>query len=84
MVRLERDIFKRGQFTHANDRAAAGPGAIMAAWTAWMRGALALARSAHALGEVPVGALVVSRGGELLARARSSEFTLCDATAQCV
>lgn len=46
----------------------------------WMREALAAAREAAALGEVPVGAVVVSEGGELLAVAGNRTRADCDPT----
>ncbi len=46
----------------------------------WMLHALALARNAEALGEVPVGALVV-RDGLLLAEGANSPITSCDPSA---
>jgi tRNA(adenine34) deaminase len=48
----------------------------------WMRAALARAReAAREFGEVPVGAVVVSGGGELLAAAGNRTRTDCDPTA---
>lgn len=47
----------------------------------WMREALSTARDAEALGEVPVGACVVSADGELLARSGNRTLTDCDPTA---
>jgi len=41
-------------------------------YRAWMREALALARVASEAGEVPVGALVISPDGEVLARAANA------------
>lgn len=46
----------------------------------WMLQALALARNAQALGEVPVGAVVV-RDGLLLAQGSNSPITSCDPSA---
>ena len=47
----------------------------------WMREALTAARAAAERGEVPVGACVVSAGGELLAVAGNLTRTDCDPTA---
>lgn len=47
----------------------------------WMREAVAAAREAAGRGEVPVGACVVSAGGELLAVAGNRTRTDCDPTA---
>lgn len=47
----------------------------------WMRQAIRAAREAAARGEVPVGAVVVSAGGELLAVAGNRTRTDCDPTA---
>ncbi len=46
----------------------------------WMREALAAAHEAQAIGEVPVGACVVSGDGVLLARAGNRTRTDCDPT----
>jgi tRNA(adenine34) deaminase len=43
--------------------------------------ALAMAREALAAGEVPVGAVLVGEGGEILARAHNQPITLKDPTA---
>jgi len=59
--------------------AAAGGGA--GADERWMRLALEEARAAFAAGEVPVGAVVVGSGGELLARAHNAVEALQDPTA---
>jgi tRNA(adenine34) deaminase len=47
----------------------------------WMREALALARDAEMRGEVPVGAVVVSAGGEPIGRGANSLLTTADPTA---
>ncbi len=47
----------------------------------WMRRALEAARRAGAAGEVPVGAVVVSRSGELLATGRNFRESAHDPTA---
>jgi tRNA(adenine34) deaminase len=47
----------------------------------WMREALRAAAEAQAAGEVPVGAVVVSGDGKLLARAGNRTRTDCDPTA---
>lgn len=47
----------------------------------WMREALLAAREAESLGEVPVGACLVSGDGVLLARAGNRTRTDCDPTA---
>ncbi|OQX17673.1 MAG: tRNA-specific adenosine deaminase [Desulfobulbaceae bacterium A2] len=47
----------------------------------WMRLALIEARTAAALGEVPVGALLVSAEGRMLARAGNACISACDPTA---
>ena len=47
----------------------------------WMREALRAAREAAGRGEVPVGAVVVGAGGELLAAAGNRTRTDCDPTA---
>ncbi len=47
----------------------------------WMREALRIAAEAQALGEVPVGACVVSEDGQLLALAGNRTRTDCDPTA---
>lgn len=47
----------------------------------WMRQALAEARAAHARGEVPVGACIVTTGDVLLAAAGNRTRTDCDPTA---
>jgi tRNA(adenine34) deaminase len=49
--------------------------------THWMRQALAAALEARELGEVPVGACIVTSAGELLARAGNRTRTDCDPTA---
>jgi tRNA(adenine34) deaminase len=46
----------------------------------FMRDALALAREAEAVGEVPVGALVVLDGA-VVGRGRNAPITMCDPTA---
>ncbi len=46
----------------------------------WMREALSLAEQAAAVGEVPVGAIVV-RGGEIIGRGFNQPIRTCDATA---
>lgn len=50
-------------------------------WEALMRLALAEARAAAAAGEAPVGAVLVSRSGEILARAHNAPISLHDPTA---
>src|SRR4051812_3719869 len=57
-----------------------GSAAGMAEDERWMRMALDEARAAEALGEVPVGAVVV-RGGELVARGHNLTHTLQDPSA---
>ena len=47
----------------------------------WMARALELARSAADVGEVPVGAVIVSDQGELLGEAHNSPISSNDATA---
>ena len=47
----------------------------------WMRQALAEAEAARSRGEVPVGACIVTGGGELLAAAGNMTRTDCDPTA---
>ena len=47
----------------------------------YMGEALAMAREALAAGEVPVGAVLVGEGGEILARAHNQPITLKDPTA---
>lgn len=47
----------------------------------WMGAALACAREAEASGEVPVGAVIVSAAGELVARAANSPIAASDPTA---
>lgn len=47
----------------------------------YMGEALAMAREALAAGEVPVGAVLVGEGGEILARAHNQPITLNDPTA---
>lgn len=47
----------------------------------WMRQALAEAEAARARGEVPVGACIVTTGGQLLAAAGNRTRTDCDPTA---
>lgn len=47
----------------------------------WMLKALSEARAAEATGEVPVGAILVSADGELLARAGNRTLADCDPTA---
>jgi tRNA(adenine34) deaminase len=47
----------------------------------WMREALALARRAGAAGEVPVGAIVVSAGGEAIGRGFNAPIASTDPTA---
>jgi tRNA(adenine34) deaminase len=56
------------------------PGAQIEEDARWMRKALAAAAEARELGEVPVGACIVS-GGELLASAGNRTRTDCDPTA---
>jgi tRNA(adenine34) deaminase len=56
-------------------------GALRERDTDWMRHALAAALEARDLGEVPVGAVIVSDDGQLLARAGNRTRTLCDPTA---
>ncbi len=46
-----------------------------------MREALALAREAGILGEVPVGAVVAGEDGQIVGRGRNSPITLRDPTA---
>jgi len=46
----------------------------------WMRLALEQARAAAVLGEVPVGALLVSAAGQMLARAGNACIRACDPT----
>ncbi len=46
----------------------------------WMRRAIRLAREAEADGEVPVGAIIVSQGGAVLAEASNSTITNSDPT----
>jgi tRNA(adenine34) deaminase len=48
---------------------------------AWMEQALAAAREAGLVGEVPVGAVIVAPSGELLARAANAPIALHDPTA---
>lgn len=47
----------------------------------WMEQALAAAREAGIVGEVPVGAVIVAPSGELLARAANAPIALHDPTA---
>ena len=47
----------------------------------WMEQALAQAALAAALGEVPVGAVLVGPGGELWAQEHNQTITLCDPSA---
>ena len=47
----------------------------------FMREALKEAEAAYEKGEVPVGAVLVSEEGELLARAHNQPISLCDPTA---
>lgn len=47
----------------------------------WMEQALAAAREAGVVGEVPVGAVIVAPSGELLARAANAPIALHDPTA---
>jgi tRNA(adenine34) deaminase len=47
----------------------------------WMSQALALAQSAGEAGEVPVGAVIVSRAGELIAVGENRKERECDPTA---
>ena len=47
----------------------------------WMREALEAAREAAAIGEVPIGAVLVGADGELLARTGNRTRTDCDPTA---
>jgi len=47
----------------------------------WMTAALELAREAGAVGEIPVGALVVGPDGEVVARARNARPAANDPTA---
>ena len=47
----------------------------------FMREALKEAEAAYEKGEVPVGAVLVSEDGELLARAHNRPISLCDPTA---
>ena len=49
--------------------------------TQWMRHALAAALEARDLGEVPVGAVIVTDEGQLLAQAGNRTRTRCDPTA---
>jgi len=58
--------------------------ALPPGWTSWedlVRLALEEARLGAAEGEVPVGAVVVSREGDILARAHNAPITLKDPTA---
>ena len=56
-------------------------GALSERDTEWMRHALAAALEARDLGEVPVGAVIVTDKGKLLAQAGNRTRTLCDPTA---
>jgi tRNA(Arg) A34 adenosine deaminase TadA len=49
--------------------------------TAWMQRALAQAKAAEAIDEVPVGAVLVSANGELLAEGHNLTIRGCDPTA---
>ena len=53
----------------------------MSSYDAWMRQALSVASSARASGDVPVGALVVSPSGEVLASAANARERDGDPTA---
>ncbi|MCL2102500.1 MAG: tRNA adenosine(34) deaminase TadA [Syntrophorhabdaceae bacterium] len=50
-------------------------------WEEWMREALLEAQRAADVGEVPVGAIVVSSEGEILSRAHNSPVGMSDPTA---
>jgi tRNA(adenine34) deaminase len=56
-------------------------GALRERDTDWMRHALAAALEARDLGEVPVGAVIVTNEGQLLAQAGNRTRTRCDPTA---
>ena len=49
--------------------------------TAWMQLAIEQARAAESAGEVPVGAIVVSAGGEMIARGSNQVLRTSDPTA---
>jgi tRNA(Arg) A34 adenosine deaminase TadA len=59
----------------------AGDDTAMTGFTSHMEAALAEARAAAARGEVPVGAVIVSPEGRIVARAGNRTRELCDPTA---